>query len=51
MIVIYLSLLVSWTVVCVLAGKVCEAKRQEREDMEARDAWANQMEQRFKQEW
>jgi hypothetical protein len=48
MIALYLVLLLSWTLVCVLAGKVWEQKRLERADLNARDEWANRVEQRMK---
>lgn len=52
MIAILLALLVAWSWVCVTAGRIYEMRRQLRrlealdaQDMNARDAWADQMEQ------
>jgi hypothetical protein len=52
MIPVLLALLVAWSWVCVTAGRIYEMRRQLRrleqldaDEMNARDQWANQMEQ------
>lgn len=46
MIVLYLLILLVWTGLCVGAGRIYQMKKDERDDLNARDAWANEMEQR-----
>lgn len=41
MIALYLLILLAWTFVCVQAGRLFEAYREEREDSRQRDVWAN----------
>lgn len=40
MIALLLGLLLSWTLVCFLAGAVWEAYREDAKDLNERDAWA-----------
>lgn len=41
-------MLVAWSGVCWAAGAIWECKRQMREDMNERDAWADRYEQEHK---
>ena len=50
MIALLLGLLLSWTLVCFLAGAVWEAYREDAKDLHERDAWADRYEQEHKGE-
>jgi hypothetical protein len=48
MISIYLALLLAWTLVCFFVGALWEAYREDAQDMDQRDRWATEQEQRMK---
>lgn len=50
MIAVYLGLLLAWTLVCCLAGAVWEAYWEDVRDMDQRDQWATETEQRMAHE-
>lgn len=45
MIALYLLILLVWTGLCVGAGRIYQMKKDERDDLNARDEWANKIEQ------
>lgn len=42
--------LIAWSGVCVTAGAIWEGRRQQREDLDERDAWAERYQQEHKGE-